>query len=157
MLAPPSLWPNHCPAPANPRVTSCDSPRVVAPSPLGTNPMWSPSTAWRPPPQAAVTSLTPAPSAPTFHLTPCCLVFGDDHSSRVVSEPQQPLLPPAAVVLPVWEPIAHCTRSVLQPHLLSLLQGGGIMTAPNTASLQPNPLALQPWQWGLRGSVPCIT
>jgi hypothetical protein len=33
------------------------------------------------------------------------------HSPRVVSKPQQPLLPPAAPVLPVWEPIAHRTRS----------------------------------------------
>jgi hypothetical protein len=31
-----------------------------------------------------------------------------------------------------------------QPHLLSLLQEGGIMNASNTASLQPNPLALLP-------------
>ncbi len=31
---------------------------------------------------------------------------------------------------------------VRQPHLLSLLQGGSLMNAFNTTSLQPNPLAL---------------
>ncbi len=94
-LAPPSLWLNHYPAPASPRVNARDSPRVVAPSPPSTSPTLSPSKAWRPPLQAAATSLTPAPSAPTFHVTPRHLVFGDDHSPRVVSKPQQPLLPPA--------------------------------------------------------------
>ncbi len=84
---------------------------MVAPSPLSTSPTRSPSTAWSPPLQAAVTSLTPLPSAPTFHVIPCHLVFGNDHSPRVLSKPQQPLLPPAALGLPVREPIAHCTRS----------------------------------------------
>jgi hypothetical protein len=58
-----------------------------------------------------MTSLTPVPSAPTFHVTPLHLVFGKDHSPRVVSKPQQALLPPAAPVLPVQEPIAYRTRS----------------------------------------------
>ncbi len=125
-LAPPSLRLNHHPAPASPRVTLRDSPRVVAPSPPGTNPKWSPSTstAWRPPPQAAVTSLTPAPSAPTVHLTPCHLVFGNDHSPRVVSKPQQPLLPPAAPVLPVRKPLAHRTRSRASAPLALFALGG---------------------------------
>jgi hypothetical protein len=157
VLASPSLLPNHCPAPASPRVNSRNSPRAVAPSPPSTSPTWSPSTALRPPPQAAVISLTPAPSASTFHVTPCHLVFGNDQSPRVVSEPQQLLLPPAAPVLPVREPIAHRTRSRVPAHLLSLLQEGGIMNASNTASLQPNPLALLLQQGGLQISAPCIT
>jgi hypothetical protein len=96
-LAPPSLQPNHRPAPTFPRVNLLESPRVVATSPLSTSPTWSPSTTWRPPPQAAVTSPTPAPFALTFQVIPCHLVFGDHHSPRVVSKPQQPLLPPAAL------------------------------------------------------------
>ncbi len=84
-LAPPSLRSTHCPAPACSRVNARNSPRVVAPY---TSPMWSPSTAVTPPPQAAMTSLTPPASAPTFQLTPCHLVFGNDHSPRVVSKPQ---------------------------------------------------------------------
>jgi hypothetical protein len=110
-LAPPSLQPNHCPAYACTKMNACNSPKVVAPSPPSTSPTWSPSTALRPPPQAAWTSLTPVPSAPPFHVTPCHLVFGNDHSPRVVSKPQQPLLPPAAPVLPGREPITHRTRS----------------------------------------------
>jgi hypothetical protein len=79
VLAPPSLRPNHRPAPASPRVNAQNSPtRAVAPSSPSTSPTLAPSTAWRPPLQAAVTSLTPAPSAPTFHVTPRRLVFGDD-------------------------------------------------------------------------------
>jgi hypothetical protein len=101
VLAPPSLQPNHRLDPASPRLNAHDAPRVLSPSPLSTSPTWLPSTASRPPPQAAVTSLTPAPSAPTFHVTPRSLVFGNDQSPRVMSEPQQPLLPPAALVLPV--------------------------------------------------------
>ncbi len=111
VLAPPSLWMNLCPALASPRVNSCIFPRVVAPSTPSTSLMQSPSTAWSCPPQAAVNSLTPLPSVPIFDVTPCCLVFGNGHSPRVVSESQQPLLPPAAPGLPVHEPIAHCTRS----------------------------------------------
>jgi hypothetical protein len=42
---------------------------------------------------------------------PPSLVFGNGRSLRVAREPQQPLLPPAALVLPVQVPIAHCTRS----------------------------------------------
>ncbi len=122
-LAPPSLQPNHRPAPASPRLNSRDSPRVVAPSPPSTSPMRDPSTAWSPPLQAAVTSLTPLPSAPTFHVTPHHLIFSNDHSPRVVSKPQQPLLPPAALGLPVWEPIAHCTRS-RAPAPLALIASG---------------------------------
>jgi hypothetical protein len=71
-----------------------------------------------------VTSLTLAPSAPTFHFTPHCLVFGNDQYPRVVSKPQQPLLPPASLVLPVREPIAHRTRS-RAPALLALFVSGG--------------------------------
>ncbi len=108
-LAPPSLWPTHCPAPTSPRVNARNHPSVVATSPPSRRPTWSPSTAVRPPLQPAVTSLTPAPSAPTFHVPLCHLVFGNDHSPRVVSKPQQPLLPPSVPVLPVWEPIAHCS------------------------------------------------
>jgi hypothetical protein len=120
-LAPLSLRPTHCPAPACPRVNTHHSPRVVVPSPPSTSPMLAPSIAWSPPPQAAGISFTPAPSAPTFHVIPCCLVFGDEHSPspRVVSEPQQPLLPPAAPVLQLREPIAHRTRFCV-PALLAL-------------------------------------
>jgi hypothetical protein len=39
LLVPPSLRPNHCLAPASPRVNSCKSPRVVASPPPSTNPM----------------------------------------------------------------------------------------------------------------------
>jgi hypothetical protein len=123
VLAPPSLRLNHCLAPASPRVNLHNSPRVVAPSPPSTVPTWSPSTAWIPPLQAAMTSLTPLPSAPTFHVTPCHLVFGNNHSPRVVSKTQQPLLPPAALGLPVWEPIAHCPRSHV-PDPLALFASG---------------------------------
>jgi hypothetical protein len=101
-LAPPSLRPTHRPAPASPRVNSCNSLRVATTSPPSTSPTWSPSTAVRPPPQPAMTSLAPALSAPTFHVTPSRLVFGNNHSPRVVSNPQQPLLHPSAPVLPVW-------------------------------------------------------
>jgi hypothetical protein len=104
------------------KFNSRNSPRVVAPSLLSTSPTLAPSTAWSPPPRAAVTSLTPLPSAPSFHVTPHCLVFGNDHSPRVVSKPQQTLLPPAALVLPVREPIAHCTRSRVPA--LALLASG---------------------------------
>jgi hypothetical protein len=51
VLAPPSLRPTHCLAPASPRVNSRGSPRMVATSPPSTGPTWSPSTAVRPPPQ----------------------------------------------------------------------------------------------------------
>jgi hypothetical protein len=101
-----------------------NSPRVVTTSPPSTSPTCSPSTAVTPPQQKAVTSLTPVPSTPTFHVTPRHLVFGDDHSPRVVSEPQQPLLLPSALVLPVREPIAHRTRSrALAPLALFASEG----------------------------------
>jgi hypothetical protein len=35
---PPSLWPNHRPAPASPRVNTRNSPNMVAPSPPSTSP-----------------------------------------------------------------------------------------------------------------------
>ncbi len=123
------------------------SPRVVAPSPPSTSPTWSPSTAWRPPPQPAMTSLTPAPSAPTFHVTPRHLVFGNDHSPRVVSKPQQPLLPPAAPVLPVQEPIAHQTRYCV-PAPLALFASVGRYheciqyRIPTAKSLRSSPTAM---------------
>jgi hypothetical protein len=82
------------------------------------------STAVRPPPQPATSSLTPASSAPTFHVTPLCLIFGNDNSPSVVSKPQQPLLPPSAPVLPVRDPIAHRTRS-WAPAALVLFASGG--------------------------------
>jgi hypothetical protein len=59
---------------------------------------------------ATLTLLPPLPSAPTFHATPCCLHFGNAHSPRVVSNPQQLLPPPSAPVFPVWEPISHRNR-----------------------------------------------
>ncbi len=123
-LDPPSLRPTHRPAPSPPRVNSGESPRVVAASPTSTSPMWSPSTAMRPPPQPAAISLTHAAYAPTFHVFPCQLGFGDDLSPRVVSASQQPLLSPAAPVFPVREPIAHCTRS-RAPAALVLFASGG--------------------------------
>jgi hypothetical protein len=58
------------------------------------------------------------------HVTPRCLVFGNDHSPKVVSEPQQPLLPPSAPVFPVREPIAHCIR-FRAPAPLALFVSGG--------------------------------
>jgi hypothetical protein len=123
-LALPSLWRTHWPAPMTPTVNPHNSPRVVVTSPPSTSPTWSPSTAVRLPLQPAVTSLTPVLSAPTFHVTPCYLVFGDDQSPRVASKPQQPLLPPSAPVLPVREPIAHRTRS-WAPAPLALFASGG--------------------------------
>jgi hypothetical protein len=42
----------------------------------------------------------------------------------VVSKPQQPLLPPSAPVLPVWEPIAHRTRSRASAPLALFASGG---------------------------------
>ena len=93
-------------------------------SPLSTSPTWSPSTGVRPLPQQVAISLTPAVSAPTFHVTPRRLVFSDDHSPRAVIASQQPLLPPAAPVLPVWEPLAHHTRS-RAPAALVLFTSGG--------------------------------
>jgi hypothetical protein len=123
-LAPPSLCPTHRLAPSPPRVNLHKFPRVVVTSPPSTSPTWSPSTALRPPPQPAAISLTPVASAPTFHVTPRWLVFGDDHSPRVVSASQQPLLPPAAPVLPVQEPTAHRTRSRV-PAALALFTSGG--------------------------------
>jgi hypothetical protein len=116
--------------------------RVVATSPPSTSPKWSLSTAVRPPLQPAVISLTPAASAPTFHVTPCWLVFGNDHSPRVVSAPQQPLLPPAALVLPVREPIPHRTRSRAPASLALFASGGRFHECVSTTYLQPNPLAL---------------
>ncbi len=93
-------------------------------SPPSTSPTWSPSTALRPLLQAAVTSLTPAPSGPKFYVAPCRLAFGNDHSPRVVSKPQQPLLLSAAPILPVQEHIAHRTRSRV-PAPLALFASGG--------------------------------
>jgi hypothetical protein len=123
-LALPSLRPTHRLAPSPPRVNWRKSPRVVATSPPSTSPTWSPRTVVRPPPQPATTSLTPVVSALTFHVTPCRLVFGDDHSPRVVSASQQPLLPPAALVLPVQEPIAHHTRSQALAAIALFASGG---------------------------------
>jgi hypothetical protein len=100
-----------------------ESPRVVATSPPSQSPTLSPSTLVRPPPQPAAISCTPLASAPTFHITPCRLVFGDDHSPRVVSA-QRPFLPPAVPVLPVLEPIAQRTRS-RAPATLALFASGG--------------------------------
>jgi hypothetical protein len=97
---------------------------VVASSPPSPGPTWSPSTAMRTPPQPAATSPTPLVSVPTFHVTPCRLVFGNDHSPRVVTASQQPFLPPAAPVLQVQEPIAHRTRS-RAPAALALFASGG--------------------------------
>jgi hypothetical protein len=122
-LGPPSLRLDHFPNLASPRVNLRDSPMVVSPSPPSTSPMLAPCTALSPPPQAAVTSFTPLLSAPTFHATPCCHVFGYAHSPRVVGKPQQPLLPPAALVLPVREPLAHRTRSCA-PAPLALFASG---------------------------------
>ncbi len=124
MLACPSLRPTHCPAPSPTKVNSRKATRVVITSPLSTSPTWSPSTAVRPPPQPAATSLTPTASAPTFHVTSYRLVFGNDHSPRVVSASPQPFFPPAAPVLPVQEPIAHRTRSQA-PATLALFASGG--------------------------------
>ncbi len=62
-------------------------------------------------------------SAPTSHVTPCRLVFSDDHSPRVMSASQQPLPSPAAPVLPVRKPIAHHTRS-WAPATLALFASG---------------------------------
>ncbi len=124
VLALPSLPPTRRSAPSPPRVNLRKSTRVVAALPPSTSPTWSPSTAVRPPPQPATTSLTPVASAPTFHVTPCQLVFGNDHSPRVVSAFQQSLLPPAAPVLPVREPIAHRTKS-RAPAALALFASGG--------------------------------
>jgi hypothetical protein len=123
-LAPPSLGPTHRLAPSPPRVNSHKSPRVVATSPPSTSPTWSPSTAVRSPLQPATSSPTPALAAPTFYLIPCRLVFGDDHSPRLVSEPQEPLLPPSAQIFPVWEPTTHCNRS-WAPAALALFAPGG--------------------------------
>ncbi len=122
-LAPPSLLPTHRPAPSPPRLNLRNSPRVVATSPPSISPMWSPSTAVRPPLQPAAISLTPLVSAPTFHVAPCRLVFGDDHSLRVVSASHQPLLLPSAQVLPVWVPIAHRTRSQTTAALALIASG----------------------------------
>jgi hypothetical protein len=105
------------------RVNSHDSPRVCATSPPSTSPTWSPSTAMRPPLQPAMTSLTPALSTLTFHVTHCHLVFGNDQLPRVVSKPQQPSLPPSAPILQVREPIAHHTRS-RAPAPLALFASG---------------------------------
>jgi hypothetical protein len=110
LLAPPSLRPTCCPTPTRPRVNRYGSPRVASPSPPSTTPTLAPSTAVSPPPRATVTSLTPLLSSLTFHATPCHIDFGNAHSPRVVSKPQQPLLPPAALVLHVQEPISHRTR-----------------------------------------------
>jgi hypothetical protein len=77
LLAPPFLQPNHRPAPAIPRVNLRNSLWVVAPSSPSTRPMLAPSTALSPPPQAVVISLTHSPSAPTFHVTPYRLIFGN--------------------------------------------------------------------------------
>jgi hypothetical protein len=76
------------------------------------------------PTTASTTSLTPTASASTFHVIPCWLVFGDDHSPRVVNASLQPLPSPAAPVLPVREPIAHRTRSQA-PAALALFASGG--------------------------------
>ncbi len=124
MLATPSFRPTNRLTPSPQRVNSCKSPRVVATSPPSTSPTWSPSTGVRPPPQPAAISLTPAASAPTFHITPHRLVFGNDHSPRVVSASQQPLHPPAAPVLPVRKPIAHRTRSRALAALALFALGG---------------------------------
>jgi hypothetical protein len=123
-FAPPSLRPTHRPAPVSPRVYTCISPRVDATSPPNPGPTWLPSTAVRLPLQAAMISLSPVPSATTFHISPRSLVFGDAHSPKVVSKPQQPLLPPSAPVLPVRKPIAHPTRS-RAPAPLALFASGG--------------------------------
>jgi hypothetical protein len=120
----PIPMPTHCLAPSPPRMNLHKSPRVVATSPPSTSPTWSLSTAVRPPPQPATTSLTPTMSAPTFHVTPRWLVFGDDHSPRVVSASLQPLPSPAALVLPVCKPIAHRTRSRAQAALALFASGG---------------------------------
>ncbi len=156
-FAPPSLWLNHRPAPTSPRVNLCDSPRVVSPSPTSTSPMLAPSTALSPPPQAAATSLTLLLSAPTFHATPCSLVFGNAHSPRVVSNPQQPLPPPAAPVLPLHEPISYCTRSHV-PAPLALFTSGRqyhecVQYRIPTANSSCSPAVAM----GLRASAPCIT
>jgi hypothetical protein len=125
MLVPPSLHPTHYPVPSPQRVNSRKSSRLVGTPPPSKNPTWSPpSTAVRPPPQPAAISLTLASSAPTFHVTLCQLIFGNDHSPRVVSTPQHPLLPPSAPVLTVQEPIAHRTRS-WAPAALVLFASGG--------------------------------
>ncbi len=148
MLAPPSLHPTHRSAHSPPpMVNSHESPRVVATSPLSTSLTWSPSTVVRPPPQPAATSLTPVASALTFHVTACRLVFGDDHSPRVVSVPQQPILPPAVLVLPVGEPIAHRTGS-RAPAALALFASGGQFyeciqyRIPKAKSLRASPVAM---------------
>jgi hypothetical protein len=101
-----------------------ESPRVVATSPPSTSPTWSPSTVVKPPPQPAATSLTPLTSVPTFHITPRRLVFNNDQPPRVVSASQQPVLSPAAPVLPVREPIADRTRS-RAPAALALFASRG--------------------------------
>jgi hypothetical protein len=123
-LAPPSLRPTHHPAPSPSRVNSRKFPKVVATPPPSISPTWSPSTAVRPPPRPSTNSFAPALSTHTFHVTPRRRVYGNDHSPRVVSAPQQPLLPPAAPVLPVHEPIAHCTRPQA-PAALALFASGG--------------------------------
>jgi hypothetical protein len=153
MLAPPSLRPTHRLAHPPPRVNLRESPMVLVTSLPSTSLTLSPSTAVRPPPQPAAISLTPASSAPTFHITPHCLVFGNDHSPRVVSAPQTPLLPPSAPVLPVLEPIAHRTRS-WAPAALALFASGGRFheciqySIPTAKSLYTSPVAM-----GVSGSL----
>ncbi len=97
---------------------------MVATPPPSISPTWPPSTAVKPPLQPAAISLTPALSAPTFHHTPCQLIFGNDHSPRVLSAPQQTLLPPPAPVLPVQEPILYRTISRVSAALTLFAPGG---------------------------------
>ncbi len=65
----------------------------------------------------------------------------------MASAPQQPLLPPAARVLPVREPIAHCTRS-RAPAALALFASGGQFhecvqyRIPTAKSLRASPVAM---------------
>jgi hypothetical protein len=75
-------------------------------------------------PTTASRNLAYSASIPSFHITPCRLVFGNEHSPRAVSTSPQPLLPPAAPVLPVRELIAHRTRS-RAPATLVLFASGG--------------------------------
>jgi hypothetical protein len=111
-LAPPSLWPTHHLAPA------CVSKGERAQFSMGGRAL---TTKYKP--HVVSQHSLEAPTTGSHDLTHSCTVcpyilhhpprldYGNDHSPMVVSKPQQPLLPPAAPVLPVQEPIAHCTRS----------------------------------------------
>ncbi len=128
LLAPPNLWLSTGPSQGIPRVHSHIAPRSAMSLPASPSLSCTPPPARTPQPPAiapqSIRQQAPTPRQPT----PRRLDFADTPAQPiprvpVVSPPANSYPPPAPPVLPVCEPISHCTRSCAQAPLALFTSG----------------------------------